>query len=77
MSNLKQAIKQNYLKCVQDPSYFINQYCIIQHPQRGKIKFKLYPFQEDVLKEYQKNDYKNISLVYILTGVLLWRINED
>jgi len=25
----------------------------------------------------QKNDYKNISLVYILTGVLLWRINED
>ena len=57
MSNLKQAIKQNYLKCVKDPSYFINQYCIIQHPQRGKIKFKLYPFQEDVLKEYQKNDY--------------------
>ena len=57
MSNLKQAIKQNYLKCVQDPSYFINQYCIIQHPQRGKIKFKLYPFQEDVLKKYQEHDY--------------------
>ena len=51
MSDLKQAIKQNYLKCVQDPSYFINQYCTIQHPQRGKIKFKLYPFQFDVLKE--------------------------
>ena len=45
MSNLKQAIKVNYLKCVQDPSYFINQYCTIQHPQRGKIKFKLYDFQ--------------------------------
>ena len=57
MSNLKQAIKQNYLKCVQDPSYFINQFCIIQHPQRGKIKFKLYPFQEDVLKAYREHDY--------------------
>ena len=41
MSNLKQAIKQNYVKCVQDPSYFINEFCTIQHPQRGKIKFKL------------------------------------
>ena len=60
MSDLKQAIKQNYVKCVQDPSYFINQYCTIQHPQRGKIKFKLYPFQYDVLKEYQEHDYNVI-----------------
>ena len=57
MSNLKQAIKQNYLKCAKDPSYFINEFCVIQHPQRGKIKFKLYPFQKDVLKEYQEHDY--------------------
>ena len=60
MSNLKQAIKQNYLKCVQDPSYFINHYCVIQHPQRGKIKFKLYPFQEEVLKSYQEETYNII-----------------
>ena len=60
MSDLKQAIKQNYVKCAQDPSYFINQYCTIQHPQRGKIKFKLYPFQYDVLKEYQGHDYNVI-----------------
>ena len=60
MSDLKQAIKQNYIKCAKDPSYFINQYCTIQHPQRGKIKFKLYPFQFDVLDEYQNNDYNVI-----------------
>ena len=60
MSDLKQAIKQNYVKCAKDPSYFINQYCTIQHPQRGKIKFKLYPFQFDVLDEYQNNDYNVI-----------------
>ena len=57
MSDLKQAIKQQYLQCVQEPSHFINQFCTIQHPQRGKIKFELYPFQYDVLKEYQKHDY--------------------
>ena len=61
MSNLKQAIKQQYLKCVQEPAYFISKFCIIQHPQRGKIKFKLYPFQEDVLKQYQEQSY-NIVL---------------
>ena len=61
MSNLKQAIKQQYLKCVQEPTYFINKFCIIQHPQRGKIKFELYPFQEDVLKQYQESNY-NIVL---------------
>ena len=60
MSDLKQAIKQNYVKCANDPSYFINQYCTIQHPQRGKIKFRLYDFQYDVLDEYQKNDYNVI-----------------
>ena len=60
MSDLKQAIKQNYLKCAKEPSYFINQFCTIQHPQRGKIKFKLYPFQFDVLDEYQSNDYNVI-----------------
>ena len=60
MSDLKQAIKQNYLKCAKEPSYFINQFCTIQHPQRGKIKFKLYPFQFDVLDEYQNNDYNVI-----------------
>ena len=61
MSNLKQAIKQQYLKCVQEPAYFINKFCIIQHPQRGKIKFDLYDFQEDVLKQYQESNY-NIVL---------------
>ena len=60
MSNLKQAIKQNYLKCAKDPSYFINEFCVIQHPQRGKIKFKLYPYQYDVLDEYAENDYNVI-----------------
>ena len=71
MSNLKQAIKQQYLKCAQDPSYFMNKFCLIQHPQRGKIKFELYSFQEEVLKEYQEHDY-NIILLYYHIALLLY-----
>ena len=44
--NIKQIIKREYLRCASDPVYFMKKYCIIQHPQQGKIKFDLYDFQE-------------------------------
>jgi hypothetical protein len=49
-SNIKNIIKQEYLKCASDPVHFMKKYCFIQHPQYGRIKFDLYPFQEKVLK---------------------------
>lgn len=61
MSDIKDAIKQELGKCIQDPIYFIKKYCYIQHPQRGRIKFELYPFQEDCLKQFVMYD-KNIVL---------------
>ena len=47
--NIKQIIQQQYTMCAKDPVFFMKQYCYIQHPKRGKIKFNLYPFQEDSL----------------------------
>ena len=44
--NIKQIIKQEYLKCAKDPVYFMKIYCLIQHPTRGSIQFNLYSFQE-------------------------------
>ena len=41
----------------------LTSFCVIQHPQRGKIKFKLYPYQYDVLDEYAENDYNVILKV--------------
>ena len=58
--DLKKIIRQEYLRCAKDPAHFMKKYCNIQHPQRGKIKFRLYPFQYDVLKEYQSHDYNVI-----------------
>lgn len=43
MSDLKKVIRQEYLKCAKDPSHFMKKYCQIQHPQRGRIQFNLYP----------------------------------
>ena len=52
--NIKQIIKQEYIKCAKDPVYFMKKYCMIQHPTRGRIQFNLYPFQEGVLNLLNK-----------------------
>ena len=44
---LKQAIRTEFMKCAQDPVYFMRKYCYIQHPQKGKMLFDLFDFQED------------------------------
>ena len=54
---LKKAIQREYLKCVQDPVHFMRKYCIIQHPQRGKINFNLYDFQAQTLNDIVSNDF--------------------
>ena len=59
--NIKQVIRREYLKCVSEPDHFMRKYCIIQHPQKGKIKFDLYEFQEKTLQEFDVHRY-NILL---------------
>ena len=49
MSDIKKVIRQEYLRCASDPVHFMKKYCFIQHPQRGRIQFSLFPFQEKML----------------------------
>lgn len=58
---LKEIIKLEWIRCSQDPIYFMKKYYWIQHPQRGRIQFNLYPFQEKILIQIQKNDYTIIN----------------
>ena len=51
----KEAIKE-IVKCGKDPSYFINNYARISHPLKGLLPFKTYPFQDDLLINF--NDYR-------------------
>lgn len=76
--NLKQVIRQQYLKCAADPVFFMRQYCYIQHPKRGKIKFNLYDFQDDVLTELRDNRYnvilksRQLGISTLSAGFALW-----
>ena len=76
--DLKQIIRQEYVKCVVDPVHFMKKYCFIQHPQRGRILFHLYPFQEKVLTHFQNNPYsivlksRQLGLSTLAAGYALW-----
>lgn len=45
------VIRQEYLRCAQDPVYFMRKYVKIQHPTRGTIPFETYDFQNNTVKE--------------------------
>jgi len=51
----KETVKE-IVKCGKDPAYFINNYARISHPLKGLIPFKTYPFQDDLLIDF--NDYR-------------------
>ena len=57
---IKDVIKQEYIKCAKDPVYFLMKYCMIQHPIRGKIPFALYEFQQDTVREFVDNRFNVI-----------------
>ena len=85
MSDLKKVIRQEYLKCARDPVHFMRKYCYIQHPQRGRIQFNLFPFQEKVLTLFRDNPYsivlksRQLGLSTLSAGYSLWMMlfNKD
>ena len=76
--DLKEIIRQEYVKCVQDPAHFMKKYCYIQHPQRGRILFNLYPFQGKVLNLWKSNPYsvvlksRQLGISTLAAGYSLW-----
>jgi len=40
------------VKCGKTPDYFFNTYCKIQHPTKGLIPFKTFPFQDDCVDQF-------------------------
>ena len=52
----KKEIITEILKCGKDPNYFINNYARIAHPVHGLVPFKTYPYQSDLLTDF--NDYR-------------------
>ena len=76
--NLKQAIQQEYVKCIKSPVHFMKKYCKIQHPTKGKIKFNLYDYQEEMLTDFTDNRYniilksRQLGISTLSAGYSLW-----
>jgi hypothetical protein len=83
--NIKERIREEFIKCATDPVYFMKKYYMIQHPQRGRQLFDLYPFQEKVLRLFQKNDYsiinksRQLGISTLVSAYSLWLMlfNKD
>jgi hypothetical protein len=46
---------REFIRCQRHCSYFVANYCVIRHPQRGAIRFDLWPWQVDVLHAFQRD----------------------
>ena len=48
----KEDIKREILRCGKDPAYFISNFARISHPIHGSVPFNLYPFQQQIVKDF-------------------------
>ena len=58
---------QELAKCIQDPIYFIGNYCSIQHPTKGRVDFRLFDYQKRLIDTYNSYRYA-IALLPRQTG---------
>jgi len=54
-------------KCISDPKYFMLNHCYIQHPIKGRMKFKLFDYQERLVDVYHNYRY-SIAMLPRQTG---------
>ena len=76
--NLKDVIKEEYVKCAKDPIYFMKKYVKIQHPTRGTLPFLTYPFQDKALEDFVKHDQniilksRQMGITTLVSGYAIW-----
>lgn len=74
----KKEVVSEIIKCGKDPVYFVNNYARISHPIKGLIPFKTYPYQSDLLVDF--NDYRfnvilkarQLGISTIVAGYVVW-----
>ena len=80
----KKEITKEIIKCGKDPVYFINTYAKISHPMEGLIPFKLYDYQDDLVKKFNSHRFtvilksrqlgiSTISAAYVVWMMLFFR----
>ena len=75
----KQGQIAEIVKCGKDPVYFMNRHLKIQHPLRGLIPFKTYPFQDDCVTEFNDNRFnivlksRQLGLSTLVAAYAVWQ----
>lgn len=57
MTTARKKNEEIIKKCLKDPVFFIKTFCKIQHPIKGVVPFKLFPFQEELIQTVIDNPY--------------------
>ena len=76
---------REYVKCAQNPEYFIENYVKIITLDKGFVQISLYPFQKDVVNDINNNRRvivkagRQVGKTTIIVGYILWYIlfNQD
>tara|TARA_R100001015_G_C4634218_1_gene200305 strand:- start:3874 stop:5463 length:1590 start_codon:yes stop_codon:yes gene_type:complete len=74
----KKEIVAEILKCGKDPVYFIDNYARISHPIDGLIPFKTYPYQADLLQDFNDHRFnvilkaRQLGISTIAAGYIVW-----
>lgn len=58
--DVKQIIKDEYLRCSHDPVHAIKKYVKIEHPMKGLVPFNLFDFQIKTLQQFVKHRFNII-----------------
>ena len=79
--SLTQAELEEYVKCANDPFYFINNYVKIVHVDHGIVPFKMWPFQESIIDVFENNRFVICKMArqsgkstVVVCGYFLWFI---
>ena len=83
--NLTEEQVREYVKCAQDPTYFIENYVKIITLDKGFVQIELYPFQKEVVNDINENRRvivkagRQVGKTTIIVGYILWYIlfNQD
>lgn len=69
---------EEYIKCSQDPKYFIKNYIKIVHIDRGLIDFNMYQYQNDIVDTVMDNRFvickmpRQTGKTTTIVGTMLW-----
>lgn len=74
----KRDIQNEFLSCGKNPAYFIDNFAKIEHPTKGVIPFKTWPFQKQALDDF--GDFTNniilksrqLGISTLIAGYCAW-----